>query len=228
MQKTKINWCDLTWNPITGCDKIAQGCKNCYAESIAKRFWGDRKFTDVIFHEDRLSDKKLNSKTPKRIFVNSMSDLFHKNVTDTQIQMILDVIKSHPHHTFLVLTKRINRARNFNYNSIPNLWLGYSASTQKDLDVGAEDLILTSSHIKWFSLEPLIEPIKFIPEVHWVVVGCESGSKRRICNNKWVYDITMECYHKKIPCWVKQLQIDNKVIEDVNSFPTELQLRELP
>lgn len=240
MNKTKINWCDYTWNPITGCSKIAQGCKFCYAENIAKRFWKDRKFADVQFHPERLSDPKLRSKKPMRVFVNSMSDLFHEQISFELIESIYDLLfdkwACYPHITFMILTKRIKRATEFyewmhykNRNTaFDNVWLGYSASTQRDLDAGIDYLQKTDAKVKWLSLEPLLEPVNLY-QVDWVVVGCESGSKRRSFNNAWVRDIIIDAKEMSVPAWIKQIRDkDNKVIEDINSFPEELRLRELP
>lgn len=106
--KSKIEWCDATWNPVTGCTKVSQGCKNCYAEGVANRFWGDRKFTDVQCHEDRL-DQPLRWKKPRRIFVNSMSDLFHPDVPFEFIDKVFAVMGLAEQHTFMILTKRPER-----------------------------------------------------------------------------------------------------------------------
>lgn len=252
MQKTNINWADMVWNPITGCTKVNQGCKFCYAEGIANRFWKDRKFTDVQFHPERLNDKKLNSKKSVRIFVNSMSDLFHESLSFEIIEQIYDVIFdqliNYPQHTFLILTKRIQRAREFyewmhmeNRNTgWENIWLGYSASTQKDLEIGINDLFRINAKVRWLSLEPLLEPIDLFKadclnrgfsceKIAWVVVGCESGSKRRECKNRWIDEIKTDCSDANVPLWIKQIQDEkNNVIEDVNLFPKELQKRELP
>jgi len=108
MNKSSIEWCDFTWNPVSGCSKVSGGCKNCYAEGVANRFWGDRKFTDVICHEDRL-DQPLRRKKGARIFVNSMSDLFHEDVPFEFIDKVMAVVALCPQHTFIVLTKRPER-----------------------------------------------------------------------------------------------------------------------
>lgn len=105
---TKIEWADKVWNPVTGCTKVSAGCKNCYAETIAKRFWGDRKFTDVQIHHDRL-EIPIKCKKPTRYFVNSMSDLFHKDVPYLFIQRVFAIMALCPQHEFLVLTKRQGR-----------------------------------------------------------------------------------------------------------------------
>ena len=110
--KSGIEWCDATWNPVTGCTKVSAGCDHCYAEAEAHQRWGSRKFEDVQFHEKRLA-MPLRWQRPRRIFVNSMSDLFHPHVTDGQIMRVLDVMFRAFKHTFLVLTKRPERMRRF-------------------------------------------------------------------------------------------------------------------
>lgn len=230
MNKTNINWCDVTWNPVTGCSKISSGCRFCYAETIANRFWGDRKFTDVQFHENRLFDKVLSSKISKRIFVNSMSDLFHEKITDEQIKKIMKVIYEHPQHTFLVLTKRVERINNFNAHYPPNLWLGFSASTQKDYNSSIDYLMQSEASIKWVSIEPQLESVNILQWgfIDWVVCGCESGNKRRPFDNKWALEIA-EYSELGLPIWIKQIRDkNNNVVEDINLFPKELQIRELP
>ena len=102
MADTNISWADKVWNPVTGCTKVSAGCKNCYAEVLAKRFWGDRKFTDVQYHKDRL-EQPLHWKKPRRIFVNSMSDLFHDDVDWSFIDMVFGVMALCPQHTFIIL-----------------------------------------------------------------------------------------------------------------------------
>lgn len=108
MNKTKIQWTDVVWNPVTGCTKVSEGCRNCYAETIANRFWGDRKFTDIQCHEDRLS-QPLRWKKPRRVFVNSMSDLFHEDVPNAFIDKVFAVMALSTQHTFQILTKRPER-----------------------------------------------------------------------------------------------------------------------
>lgn len=112
MDKTKIQWTDATWNPVTGCSKVSSGCKNCYAEAVAGRWWGERKFTDVQTHADRL-DQPLRWRRPRRVFVNSMSDLFHDAVPDAFIDRVFAVMALAPRHTFQVLTKRPGRMRDY-------------------------------------------------------------------------------------------------------------------
>jgi len=241
MNKTNINWCDFSWNPITGCTKIAQGCKFCYAERIANRFWKDRKFADVQFHPERLNDKKLNSKKPMRIFVNSMSDLFHESLSFEIIEQVYDVIFNqlinYPQHVFMILTKRTKRAKEFyewmhkKHRSTDwgNVWFGFSASTQKDLDAGIDNLLEIDAMIKWLSIEPMLEEINSNPIVNWIVIGCEGGHNRRFFNNEWAVGLAGIYRAMNIPVWIKQIRDEkNNVIEDVNLFPERLRIRQLP
>lgn len=112
MAETKIEWCDKVWNPVTGCSPVSAGCANCYAERIANRFWGDRKFTDVQYHPERLSEP-LKWRKPKKIFVNSMSDLFHEDVPDEFISEVFAIMAVCQQHTFMILTKRPKRMQNY-------------------------------------------------------------------------------------------------------------------
>lgn len=260
MSKGKINWCDITLNPLVGCDKVNSGCTRCYAETMARRLqaMGTRGYENVVdekgrwtgqvnFVESVLSHPALKSKKPKRIFFNSMSDLFHESVPDSQVLQVLSTINTHPQHTFLVLTKRAWKLKRFNAHYPPNLWLGCSASTQRDLVSVAKDLQDCHARIKWLSLEPLLGPLNIldvtrgdikrqgndeflVPRINWIVVGCESGPKRRECRFDWVRDIAVDCSRTKIPLWIKQLQVTTKniVVDDVDEFPIELQIRQIP
>ncbi|MEW5856430.1 MAG: phage Gp37/Gp68 family protein [Cyanobacteriota bacterium] len=184
---TSIEWTDRTWNVVTGCTPISSGCKNCYAEGIAKRFWGDRKFSDVQFHEDRLL-QPLSWKKPQKIFVNSMSDLFHEKVTDEQLDRIFAVMALAHWQTFQVLTKRPQRAldylsaRNVSFRiaraawyikphtipselqerikpHLPNVWLGVTCENQKTANERIPLLINTPAAVRFLSCEPLLEKI---------------------------------------------------------------------
>lgn len=242
MQTTKINWTDKVWNPITGCTKVSAGCKNCYAETIAKRFWNDRKFTDVQLHPDRL-EQPAKIKKPSKIFVNSMSDLFHEKIFDEDILNILSTIEKIKRHTFQVLTKRPDRMKSImdSYNIIiPNLWLGVSVEDQKTSDERIPLLCYTPAQIKWISVEPLLSMIDLqldgrnygIDSKHeyidWVVVGSESGPHKRECKIKWIEYIIDQCKRSKTPVWIKQINIDGKVIDDINQFPEHLRIRQFP
>jgi len=168
---TKIEWvknpdgtAGETWNPTTGCRKVSAGCENCYAERIANRFWGDRKFTDVVCHEDRL-EQPLKWKKPRMIFVNSMSDLFHEDSPPAFIEKIFWVMKETPRHIYQVLTKRPERMKqlisfwNMSDDSIPNLWLGVSVENQDTADERIPLLLETPAAVRFLSCEPLLDSL---------------------------------------------------------------------
>jgi protein gp37 len=162
MATTKIEWATDVWNPVTGCSKVSAGCKNCYAETIAKRFWGERKFTDVRCHDERLEDP-LRWRKPRRVFVNSMSDLFHEDVPDEFICQVLAVALSAERHTFMILTKRARRMAEFYerwskaiWVNAPNIWLGVSVENQEAADERIPLLLQTPAAVRFLSCEPLL------------------------------------------------------------------------
>jgi len=175
MSKSKIEWTDATWNPVTGCSKVSQGCKNCYAEREWPRLtrlvpsYAGRDFTDVRMHADRL-DKPLHWKRPRRIFVNSMSDLFHESVSDEFIERVLTTTIHAQQHIFQILTKRPERMRDvmrrwtdMNGRAQKNLWLGVSVEDQATADERIPLLRETPACVRWISAEPLLGPIDLAP-----------------------------------------------------------------
>ena len=176
---SKIEWTDETWNPVTGCTKVSQGCKHCYAEGVANRFWGDRKFTDVQTHPDRL-DQPLRWRKPRRVFVNSMSDLFHEDVPYTFIGKVFEAMISAPQHTYQVLTKRPARmwdflsihtedggplARSYDGNRLPyrHVWLGVSVEDQATADERIPLLLQMPAALRFVSYEPALGPVNLWP-----------------------------------------------------------------
>ncbi len=176
--KSKIEWTNATWNPVPGCTKVSAGCRGCYAERHAHRFWGARKFTDIEMHADRL-DQPLRWKKPRMIFVNSMSDLFHENVSFEFIIQVFAVMARAKQHTFQILTKRAERMHNFfiKYGGInsrthdehgkgveldqyefplPNVWIGVSCENQATADERIPLLARTPAAVHFVSAEPLI------------------------------------------------------------------------
>lgn len=220
---TKIEWATESWNPITGCTKVSEGCKHCYAEVMAKRLAGragypkENPFT-VTFHEDKL-DQPYRWQKPRDIFVCSMGDLFHPAIPTERILQIYTIIKGNPHHRFLVLTKRSVRMKLIFDNPIrddfpSNLWLGVSIENQKAADERLPDLIETACLNKFISIEPILEEVYIGPEtyqgVHWIIVGDESGPNRRPAKLDWVRSIRDGCIKSNTPFFFKQWH-DNAV-----------------
>ena len=254
---SKIEWTEKTWNPITGCTKVSPGCAHCYAENVANRFWGDRKFGDVQFHEDRLR-QPLRRKKPTMYFVNSMSDLFHESVTDEQLDRIFAVMALTPQHTYQVLTKRPKRMLEY-CNTIklplPNLWLGVSVETQRTADERIPLLLQTPAAVRFLSCEPLLGKVHLnclhwqdmtnidclagkhgiyfggdCNRVDWVIVGGESGSKARPCDVDWIRSIIEQCRVANVPCFVKQLGSHSSKGKgnNIDKFPKDLRVRKYP
>lgn len=198
--KTAIEWTQTTWNPTTGCTKISAGCKNCYAKVLANRLMhmGQVKYRNnfkLTLHPDDL-DKPRLWKKPRLIFVNSMSDLFHKDVPIDFIKMVFSVMNETPWHTYQVLTKRAERLTEIGKELVwtPNIWMGVSV---ENLDVvqRVEELRNCPARVKFISAEPLIGPIPnlILEGIHWVIVGGESGRRPRPIKEEWVLDIKRQC-----------------------------------
>lgn len=203
---TTIEWTEHTWNPVTGCTKVSQGCKHCYAERIADRFWGARPFTEVRCHPERLA-YPTKIRAPSKFFVNSMSDLFHPDVPDAFIRQVFDVMASCDRHTFQVLTKRSERLLEM-AATLPwraNIWMG--VSVEDEHVVGRiDDLRSAPAHVRFLSLEPLIGPLDKLDlrDIHWVIVGGESGPGARAMNRDWVRTIRRQCRAANVPFFFKQ------------------------
>ena len=206
-----IEWTDVTWNPVTGCTKISHGCKHCYAERMAKRLreMGVEKYRggfSVAVHESTLDDP-LKWKQPRLIFVNSMSDLFHKSVPSTFIERVFDVMNRAPQHVFQVLTKRPSRVVQMNERLYwsPNIWFGTSIESERWLS-RLEQLKETNARVKFLSLEPLLGPLPNLglEGIDWVIVGGESGPGARPMEAGWVRDIRDQCQRNDVPFFFKQ------------------------
>ena len=218
MAQTSIEWTELTWNPVTGCTKISPGCKFCYAEVMTKRLqaMGVEKyqagFKKVRIHEDSLNIPYTWKKS-KVVFVNSMSDLFHKDVPLEFIQKVFQVMKDNGQHVFQVLTKRADRLAEISH-LLPwshNIWMGVSVEDDKVLD-RIDFLRTTGARVKFLSLEPLIGPLPNInlDGIDWVIVGGESGHKARPMDPDWVLDIQEQCTTAKVAFFFKQWGGKNK------------------
>jgi len=219
MATTKIEWTESTWNPITGCTKISSGCKFCYAEVMTRRLqaMGQEKYKkgfELALHPDVLIEP-YTWKKPKMIFVNSMSDLFHKDVPIAFIQKIFNVIKENPHHVFQVLTKRADILRYYDSEGWldwpHNLWMGVTVEN-KDVTHRIDNLRLTGARVKFLSCEPLLTSL---PEINlkgidWVIVGGESGRTPRPVKEEWILDIKEQCIQAGVAFYFKQWGGTNK------------------
>lgn len=217
MSTSKIEWTESTWNPLTGCTKISPGCKNCYAERMAKRLqaMGQEKYQHgfrLALHEDVLDDP-LRWLKPQVIFVNSMCDLFHKDVPVEFILKIFDVMCQAHWHTFQVLTKRAERLLEIDprIDWPENVWMGVSVETQ-DYMFRIDCLRQTQAKVKFLSLEPLLGPLPNLDltGIHWVIVGGESGPHARPIEKEWVTEIRDQCVAANTPFFFKQWGGTNK------------------
>lgn len=206
-----IEWTDATWNPVTGCEKISPGCKNCYAERMAFRLqaMGQPRYADgfeVTLHESSLREPSL-WKRPRKVFVNSMSDLFHDRVPADFIRRVFDVMAAHPQHVFQVLTKRSQRLKDLALQ-LPwpsNVWMGVSVESPRYYS-RIEDLSDVPASVRFLSCEPLLSALPDLPlsGIHWVIVGGESGPRARAVEKNWVTDILDQCREHHVPFFFKQ------------------------
>jgi protein gp37 len=199
-QQSSIEWTESTWNPVTGCSKISPGCKNCYAERMAKRLkvMGSSRYRNgfKVTLQDDIVELPLEWKQPRVIFVNSMSDLFHEDVPCDFIVKVFDTMRRAHWHTFQILTKRSDRLVQIApYLPWPeNVWMGVSVETQK-YTRRIQDLAKVPSAVRFLSLEPLLGPISRLPlrGIDWVIVGGESGPGARPMDRDWVVQIKRRC-----------------------------------
>ena len=208
---SKIEWTETTWNPVTGCTKISYGCKHCYAERMSKRLqaMGMEKYRrgfEVVVHDSVLQEP-LKWKNPTLVFVNSMSDLFHKAVPTEFVQSVFGVMNQASQHTFQVLTKRPGRVKQIDarLDWAPNIWLGTSIESEKWLH-RLERLKSTGARTKFLSLEPLLGPLPDLDlaGIDWVIVGGESGPGARPMDAEWVREIRDNCVDSNVPFFFKQ------------------------
>ena len=215
MNMSKIEWTQRTWNPVTGCTKISQGCKHCYAERMAKRLkamsdkgqsTGYHNGFAVTLHPDRLNDP-LTIKQPSTFFVCSMSDLFHDAVPTPFILQVMAVIHEARQHTFQILTKRAERLSLFalDYGLPDNAHVGVTIENRDNLD-RLRLLKLTQAKKRFLSCEPLLEDLGALDleGIHWVIVGGENAPKARAMNPLWVRNIRDQCHTQNVPFFFKQ------------------------
>ena len=210
-QRSRIEWTEFTWNPVTGCTKISPGCLNCYAERMALRLKGMgisryKSGFRLKLHPDLLNEP-LKWAHPRVVFVNSMSDLFHENVPDRFIKAVFNVMNKCPHHTFQVLTKRSDRLLRLSgdLHWTHNIWMGVSVEDSRML-FRVLDLQRCDARVKFLSCEPLIGPIPKLPlqKIDWVIVGGESGPNARPMMPQWATSIRDQCVFEGVPYFFKQ------------------------
>lgn len=210
-QKSGIEWTEATWNPVTGCTKISPGCKNCYAERMAKRLklMGQKNYVngfELTLHEDTLK-LPLSWKKPQFIFVNSMSDLFHEDVPDEFIIRAFEVMKKAHWHRFQILTKRAERLAEIGYNIIwpNNVWMGVSVENERYTH-RIDYLRNTDAKVKFISFEPLLGSVGDVnlKGINWAIVGGESGPGARAMDPAWVIEIRDQCLKKNVSFFFKQ------------------------
>jgi protein gp37 len=215
---SSIEWTQATWNPTTGCDKVSAGCDNCYALTLAKRLkaMGAAKYQHdgdprtsgpgfgISIHSDALR-LPYTWRTPRLVFVNSMSDLFHARVPVPFIRQVLQVMQDTPQHTYQVLTKRSRRLRRLDLQWPPNLWMGVSVENARVLG-RVDDLRQVPAAVRFLSCEPLLGPLDGLnlSGIHWVIAGGESGPRARPMDPQWVADLRDVCQEAAVPFFFKQ------------------------
>jgi len=224
MAETRIEWTDATWNPVAGCNILSAGCTNCYAMQMARRLEamgiekyqgltrisGGRTVWNGVVKEDRPSLAiPLAWKKPRKIFVNSMSDLFHEQVSEKFILEIWQVMRETPRHNFQILTKRPDRMAEIIGrrvpNALPNVWLGTSIEDDQVIN-RIDDLRKVPAAIRFISFEPLIGPVGFVDlsNIHWAIVGGESGRLARPIREEWIDEIYEHCANQNVAFFFKQ------------------------
>lgn len=212
-----IEWTEATWNPVTGCTKIGPGCTHCYAERMANRLraMGNDNYRNgfQLTMQPQMLERPLDWKKPKVIFVNSMSDLFHRDVPTDYIQKVFDVMHRASWHQFQVLTKRASRLARLSplLGWSDNIWMGVSVESSQHA-FRIEGLRRTGAKIKFLSLEPLLGPLPDLnlDGIDWAIVGGESGPGARPMAESWVLDIKRQCKQSKVAFFFKQWSGFNK------------------
>jgi protein gp37 len=216
-QGSGIEWTEATWNPVTGCDKLSPGCKHCYAERMAERLqaMGQENYRNgfELTLQPHMLELPLRWKKPQTIFVNSMSDLFHKDVPLEYIQRVFEVMRRADWHCFQVLTKRADRLAQLapELQWAPNIWMGVSVESD-EYRFRIDELRSTGAKIKFLSLEPLLGPLEDLDlsGIDWVIVGGESGPGARPMDPAWARDLRDQCRRAKVPFFFKQWGGTNK------------------
>ena len=212
---TAIEWTDITWNPVTGCTKVSPGCAHCYAEAITLRFKRGGPYlpgkTTIKLHRDRLK-APAQWRSPKKVFVNSMSDLFHDEVPFDFIDKVFSEMAIYNQHTYQILTKRPERMLEYfsqmKGNGWPShIWAGVSAENQYWADKRIPLLVSIPAKVRFLSAEPLLKHVElkdYLTDLQWVIVGGESGPRARPMKAEWAVSLRNECLDAKVPFFFKQ------------------------
>jgi protein gp37 len=249
MATSSIEWTNATWNPVTGCDRTSVGCDNCYALTLAKRLKamgqpkyqrdGDPRTSGPGFgltcHEKELATP-LRWRKPRRVFVNSMSDLFHPDVPEAFIARVHDTMAIATQHTFQVLTKRPQRMATVlgDLTVLPNVWLGTSVENQRYADLRIPHLLRTPAAVRFLSIEPLLGPVDLSAWmdnlIDWVIIGGESGHGARPMEFDWAATIVEQCTKAGVAVFVKQLGTiaGGTHHHEIDTFPRALRVRQYP
>ena len=211
--KSRIEWTDATWNPVTGCTKVSPGCAHCYAEAVTLRFKRGGPFlpgkTTIRLHPDRLADPG-RWRRPRRVFVNSMSDLFHEQVPFDFVDEVFDRMVQHDRHVYQVLTKRPERMAEYSarMDTWPaNVWAGVSVENQIWADWRIPLLTAVPASVRFLSVEPLLKAVdlsRYLDGVQWVIVGGESGPRARPMAAEWARSVRDDCLAAGVPFFFKQ------------------------
>ena len=208
MKNSKISWTNHSWNPVTGCTQVSPGCDLCYAKTLTEKY--GRVFENVEVKPHKLNEPK-KWKEPSFIFVNSMSDLFHRDIPSDYLCEIWQVMLDTPRHIYQVLTKRPHRMtmsiEKLGLELAPHIWLGVSVENQKFAENRIPEMLKLGHAVPWISAEPLLGPLDLSPwinDLQWVVTGGESGAGRRPMDYNWVRDIRDICIDTGTPLWYKQ------------------------
>jgi protein gp37 len=217
MARSAIEWTESTWNPVTGCDKISPGCKHCYAEVMAKRLkgMGQPNYSNGfdLTLQPQMLDRPLRWRRPQMVFVNSMSDLFHKDVPFSYIRQVFEIMSQASWHTFQVLTKRADRLEDLSGRLAwpRNVWMGVSIE-RGDYVFRMDHLRKTPAAVRFLSLEPLLGPLPGLnlEGIDWVIVGGESGPRARAMREQWALEVLEQCRSAGVPFFFKQWGGRNK------------------
>jgi protein gp37 len=259
--ETKIEWTEVTWNPLVGCSRVSEGCRNCYAEQkayhngacgirqykgLTQKVGNEIRWTGEVAFVESALEKPLHWKKPRRIFVNSMSDLFHEKAEDIWIEQVFEVMAKTPQHTFQILTKRPERMLEWVTRPrpvpLPNVWLGISAENQATAEARVPLLTQTPAAVRWVSYEPALGPVDFSAwrsSLDWIVVGGESGRGARLFHLAWAHQTIAQGRAAETAVFVKQLgkrpvangspfPLNHLKGGDIKEWPKELRVREYP